>query len=257
MKKLFVLFVLALIVVSPLVCEARVNVFEPWHPGLDMVVGAPHSSQLEARYIVGERFWEIPAEFTYVTSRNIEVGGRWGLRSRVGNVGLGDLMLGGKYLFINETEEAPGVAGELAVSLPTGKFSDELGTGSVDFLMQWLAKKKFRSVEGAFGLGMRFYSKNSDKYTAGDTFFYQLGISGAVKRSNLKEITAWYCELKGANHGNAKYDGTTIGNSDYQELYLSPGADIVVQRSLKLNTSLMIGLTEKSSDLGLLISTRF
>jgi hypothetical protein len=257
MRKLLVLFVPALLVVWPLACEARVNVFEPWYPGLDMTVGAPYSSQLEGRFIAGERFWEIPAEFTYVTSRNVEVGGRWGLRSSSGNMGIGDLMLGGKYLFVDETADVPAVAGEFAISLPTGKFSDGIGTGSVDCLMQWLAKKKFRAVEGTFGLGMRFFSENSDKYTFGDTFFYQLGVSKQVNNSNIKELSALYCEIKGTNHGKAKFDGSTIGDSDYQELYLAPGADIVVQKSLKLNTSLLIGLTSKSSDIGILINTRF
>lgn len=252
MKKHLLLPVLLTLAALASLCEARINVLEPWHPGLDLSAGALHSSALSPRFLWGERFLEIPVEYNYVTSQNIEVGGRLGVMSRAGKVGINDLMLGGKYLFFKETGQSPAVTGEAAVSLPTGNFSDGLGTGSVDLLIHWLAGKKFANLDGTFGLGMRFNSENSDKFSAGNVFFYHLGASQAYN-PDLRI----YCELKGATHGKGKYNTAEIDGSNYNELYFAPGADYKLDNKTTLNASLLIGMTSKSQDLGLLVSTKF
>ena len=232
-------------------CEARINLLELWHPGLDMTMGVPASYQLRSAFLWGDHFFEVPAEFTYVTSQNIEVGGRWGIKSNSGKLGLNDLMLGGKYIFLKEKGQYPGVLGEAAVSLPTGSFSDGTGTGSADFLFHWAAAKKFSKYESTFGLGIRLNGENTDKYSAGNVFFYHIGASYP-----LQSDTTVYGELKGYSHGRSKLNGTDL-NDDYRELYIAPGVDYSLDRVWKFSCSLLIGLTSESNKLGLIVSTKF
>jgi len=251
MKK-SLLFCALIAIASAGTAFARINLLEPWHPGLDSAVGLPASYTLRGAVVSGGYGLEVPAEFDYVTAQKIEVGGRWGLREHSGNVGLNDLMIGGKYVFFDETDQSPSVLGEAAFSLPTGRFSDGLGTGSMDFLLHWASAKKLsEDYNGTFGLGIRLNSENSDKYSAGNVFFYHIGVSRRME----KDMTL-YGELKGFNHGKSKLN-TTEQDDDYQELYLAPGIDYTLDSTWTLNGALLIGLTSRSDNLGLIVSTKF
>ncbi len=251
MNKLSALLSCCIFFVLAANCEARINVLELWHPGVDASIGLPSSYMLRAAFLSGDHFFEIPAEFTYVTSQNIEVGGRWGVKSNSGSNGIDDLMIGGKYVFAKETGQAPGILGEAAVSLPTGSFSDGTGTGSTDFLLHWAAVKQISKYEGTFGLGVRLNGENSDNLTAGNVFFYHVGASYP-----LQSDTTVYGELKGYSHGKSALNGVTL-NDDYRELYLAPGVDYSLDSAWKFSCSLLIGLTSQSNDLGLIVSTKF
>ena len=57
------------------------------------------------------------------------------------------------------------------------------------------------------------------------------------------------------NHSYTKFKGDKIEGSDFQELYLAPG--IQLKGPYKINAAILIGLTEDSNKLGMIISTDF
>jgi hypothetical protein len=247
-SKLF--FFLALFFLSaPL--EARINVLEPWYPGLDTSVGDVYSYQAGGSFLAAERTLEVPFYLSYVPDPRLEAGGRWGVKLFEGKAGINDLLMGLKYRFMQESDQAPAVIGEAAVSLPTGDSKNGLGTGSVDLLLHWALQKQIQQVTGYFGLGMRLNSENGDNVRQGSVFFYHAG-AGYDYRPGLR----LYGELKGFNHAEMKVSGLAVGNSSYQELYLAPGADYTCCGYV-FSGALLIGLTPESNDLGLLVSTRF
>jgi len=248
------LLLLSFLPLAASVCQARINLLELWHPGLDMAIGTPGSYTIRPSFESGDHFFEIPFEFDYITASNIEVGGRWGIKSNDGNSGIDDLVIGAKYVFCRETELSPSVLGEAAFSLPTGSFSNGLGTGSMDCLLHWAAQKKLSRFNGMFGLGIRLNSENNDKYTAGNVFFYHVGLSQPYKYQ--KRDTTLYCEIKGYNHQKSLYRGNQL-NDDYQELYLAPGIDYPIDKYWKINAAVLIGMTTDSNKIGLLVSTKF
>lgn len=249
MKKL--LLAVPLLLVSAL-CSARINVLEPWHPGQDTKIGRMYTYQMAGGFLAGDQVQEIPFHFTYVSGPHTEVGGRWGLKNANGNFGINDLILGMKYSFLEESPYKPGVIGEVAASLPTADYKKGLGTGSVGLLFNWAMEKRIEDIIGYFGLGMNFYSENSDNVQPGNIFSYHVGGSYAYTKQ-------WrlHLELKGYNHGISKTKGVKTAES-FQELYLAPGANyIYADRELTLSSALLVGLTSESHKLGFIFVANF
>lgn len=250
MKRLLISCFAALLLALPL--EARINLFEPWYPGQDTGIGPLYSYQPVAAILKGDAFTEVPFSFSYMARNNLEVGGRWGIRSFSGHTGISDLLLGAKYQFTNGTsEEMPRVIGEAAFSLPTADSKQALGTGAVSLLLHWSLEKQIREFTGYFGLGVQLNSENSDKVKLGNIFSYHVGA-----RYPYNDQWKLYGEFKGFNHAAPEFSGTTVGES-FQELYLAPGADFLYRKDLTISGALLIGLTPESHHLGLLIGTTF
>jgi hypothetical protein len=231
--------------------HARINVFDLWYPGHDSTLGPVYSYEPVAGLITGERFFELPVHFTYVSGPRTEVGGRWGIRSVDGRTGISDLLLGLKYQFLNGSSRYPRVVGETAVSLPTADYTRGLGTGAGGLLLEWLLEQEIRDVTGYFGLGIRLNGENSDRVQEGNVFNYHLG-AGYTYAPRWR----FYGELKGFNHGRPKVNGELAGSA-YQELYLAPGLNFFWSARNTLSAALLIGLTPESSDIGLFISSNF
>lgn len=249
MKKCFIVS-FALVVFSAL-SYARINVLEPWHPGQDTKIGTLDSFQYNAAVMFGEKLQEVPFHLTYNTSRKMEVGGRWGIKNADGHFGISDLLLGMKYSFIEESINKPGVIGEAAVSLPTADHKNGLGYGSVGLLLNWAIEKRIEHLTGNFGIGLSMYGENSDKLQPGSIFSYHVGVSYPYSK-----LTRLHMEFKGFNHGAPKVAG--ISGSTYQEMYLAPGFDYVLEkRRAVLSGALLFGMTPESHDLGFILSAGF
>ncbi|MHB9154218.1 MAG: transporter [Endomicrobiales bacterium] len=251
MKRFFTACLLLLFpVLHPGILEARINLFQPWHPGQDPGVTAPDSYTLEGSLQAAERLIELPARFTYGALPKLEVGGQWGIRHFNGYTGISDLMLGLKYQLLEGTGQKPWVTGEAAVSLPTADPSHGIGTGAGGFLLQWALEKEIRGVTGSLSLGTQLNSENGDHIRPGNVFFYRLGA-----RYPYSPDMRFHGELKGFNHAKTRVSGTEIDDSAFQELYLAPGIDYT-WNAQTFSASLLIGLTPESQDLALSVSTR-
>jgi len=242
---------LASVVLTVVPLLARINLFDPWYPGIDSHIGPLYSYRSTIGLIRGERLIELPVSMTCVSQPRIEVGGRWGLRSFAGNTGINDLQLGMKYQFVEETAEQPFVIGEAGIVLPTADADHGLGAGAVGLLLNWALQKNIDILTGYFGLGVQVNSENANRDKPENVFFYRIGASYPYR-----EPWRLYGEFKGFNHGIARIKGVDVGES-YQELYLAPGASYVYDNRTLLSAALLIGLTPESQRIGLLISTMF
>ena len=61
--------------------------------------------------------------------------------SEAGNYGLGDAVIGTKYLFVAETDARPGLAGSFEIKLPTGDKARGLGSGEFDYDLRLRTQK--------------------------------------------------------------------------------------------------------------------
>jgi len=249
MKRL--LFLISVFLMAPKILTAKINVLEPWLPGQDIAVGEQYSYEPEVSFIAGEYFYELPARFTYSASPDLEVGARWGIKMVREEAGINDLLLGLKYRIIEKTEHGPGIAGEAAVSLPTGDFRKNLGTGAASLLMHWVLEQNISPVNAYLGLGVQLNSENDDEVTYGNVFSYHAGAEYVYG-----EFYNFYGEIKGFNHAWTKISGTkTI--EPYQELYFSPGMLFKWDDNIHFSSAFLIGLTEESNDLGFILSVKF
>lgn len=244
---------IAVFCVALISCEsfARINLFEPWHPGQDSVVGEPYSYNGIVSFISGEKLLEIPFCFTYVSRTKFELGGRWGFKYADGNGGINDLLIGTKYQFVEESTKNPAVFAEGAVSLPTGDSSKGIGSGAVSLLLNWGIEKKIENVTGYFGLGDKLNSENADGLQEGNVFSFHIGISSPYKKEFF-----FFGEIKGFNHWPSKLKGAEITKT-YQELYFAPAVSYTYKPNKTLYGALLVGLTSESHDVGLFISTNF
>jgi hypothetical protein len=228
--------------------NARINILEPWHPGQDSSIAQPDTYQAIVEARSGERFFEVPCQLDYVAAPQLEVGGRWGIISVPGATGIDDLQIGAKYQFLDGGGERPAVIGEAAVSLPTADNTRDLGTGAVGAWFHWALEKKIGDKVGYFGIGLNINSENSDKLRLGDVFYYHIGASMPYK-GNYR----LHAELKGFNHGASQLNSVSQ-QDEYQELYLAPGINYFWKKKTVISGSLLIGLTPKSNNIGILIS---
>jgi hypothetical protein len=231
--------------------SARINIFEPWQPGLDTRIGTLYSYQATAGLIRGERLLELPVSFSYTADQRMEVGGRWGIRSLAGETGISDLLLGLKYQFLQETADQPYIVGEAGVTLPTADEDAGLGTGTVGLQLDWELEKSIDPVTTYFGLGIQLNSENSSKDRPGNIFSYRIGASYPYR-----DPWRLYGEFKGFNHGVSRVNGIEAAES-YQELYLAPGVTYAYSKRTLLSGALLIGLTPESHKIGLLVNGTF
>ncbi|MGA2090338.1 MAG: transporter [Endomicrobiales bacterium] len=237
--------------------EARINLLDPWFPGQDCWVAKPGTLDTQVSFLRGQNFYEIPVSVSYVVDNPLEVGARWGVKDLNNISGIDDLILAMKYLLLNSVEHKTNICGEAGVQLPTGDPTNGIGTGAVALILHWTMQKLLKEETGydlslLFGLGYTINSENSEKETLGNVFWYHVGCA-----YDFNDYLRFYGELKGFNHAPYEQSGTVVANSDYQELYLAPGADIRFKNDLVISSAILIGLTPQSNDLGVLISTKF
>jgi hypothetical protein len=249
MKRHFI--VILFVIACSLPLEARVNILETWVPGINTTVNPVDTYELRGTFRAGEYLYEVPAEFDYVAVPNLEVGGRWGIISNGTKMGINDLMIGAKYLLVDGAGTKPAIVTEAALSLPTADYASNLGTGGVGLFLHWAMQKSIQDVNAYFGLGIQVNSKNADDVRQGNVFYYHIG---AGFPSPYLEI---FTEIKGYNHTKTMVNGNDVPESDYQELYFSPGSAYKLNDRMTIYTSLLVGLTPRSHDLGISVSTNF
>ena len=248
-KKICVFFIIFAAVAQ--ISHARVNILEQYYSGQDSTIHSPGGVEPMVSMLLLRSQVEIPAEFSYVLNNRTELGARLGLINTSSNTGFDDLILAAKYKMLEESSDTPAILGEAGLSLPTGSYSDGLGTGGLGFILCWEMEKMIKQTRGYFSLGMRMNSENPDKYRYGSVFFYTVGATRPYKHNLDLDLA-----LKGFSHGNAKRDSTEINNA-YQELYLAPGVVYQMDAKTTFAGSLLIGLTSDSSSLGLVARISF
>ena len=228
---------------------SRVNFIEPFKPGIDLSTLQLNKYSLASNITIGSGgkkndFFELPFIFTYGAERKLEIGMGLGVASYRAETGISDLSIGAKYQFFKHTNEQPAVSAEFGFSLPTGDYKRGLGTGGVGISMAWLIQKQIDEVTGHFVLGYKIHTENPDKIRIGNELIYTLGAKHKIK----KDITI-IGELKGINHGYSYLAGKPLLQTGYQELYLAPGIEYILDDKYDFYSALLLGLTASSNNI--------
>lgn len=258
MKRQFLLPALFLCL-SSVPLHARVNVLEPWSPGVDFYIprkdwthganvrwGVNGTDLFEAEYLLSHRpraDWEIGGALGYVSLDEKGAGG---------SSGINDLRVAAKHLFSSAVSPAgTRLIGEGGLSLPTGDPDKGIGAGGVGALLGWGIQMPVQSVTGYVHLGVRAYTEGNDTRW-GNVFTYVLGTQ--YELDTEFSLTA---DLRGFNHGKDKINGMRIPGSR-QEVYLAPGVQWhPMDAPAHFLGSLLIGLSNESFDVGLMAGAKF
>ena len=262
MRRWIVMFALCIAALGARPVAARVNMLEPWSPGLDFATPqTTWNHDVHMRTGFGGRrstdLFELGYILTTPVSPDWEVGG--GLNflnlhnsSAFSGSGLSDLSLGAKYkLPRGYIPPALEVCGEAGLTLPTGNPDKGLGAGGAGIF----AGGDFQgamsdNVTGYAHLGFRAFTRGQDTQLGG-IVEYTFGVKYLVDSEWLAST-----DVRGFDHGPDRRKG--VRSDSYEEIYLAPGA---VYRPHQLPAeflgSILIGLTGPSYDLGLQLSAKF
>lgn len=204
---------------------------------------APDTLELEAGITVdpGDRF-DSPIAVKWGASESTELFAGWSPYQR--NFvdgddpnGVGDVLLGMRHRFVDETDELPSVAMQWTTKLPTAPL--QVGTGEIDFAVAAMASKTM----GEFGA----------------TGFYELGVIGQpnAQDTDIRHTLA----LAGSATMSedwfvfAEIAGIFEMESDLDTVLATGGAGIWLEPGVVLDFALAIGLSEDAPDLQLLIGS--
>jgi len=260
MKRWIVVFTLSVAALGARPAAARVNMLEPWSPGLDFTTPETfwnHDAHMRMGFGGrGTDLFELGYILTTPVSPDWEAGGGLNflsLDTRAGHKsGLGDISLGAKYkLPRGYIPPALELCGEAGLTLPTGNADKGLGAGGAGlFLGGDFQGAMSDNVTGYTHLGFRVFTKGQDTQLGG-IVEYAFGIKYLVDSEWLASA-----DVRGFNHGRDKHKG--VKSDSYEEIYLAPGA---VYRPHRLPAeflgSILVGLTGESYDFGLQLSAKF
>lgn len=95
-------------------------------------------------------------ELVYGVTKRQEVIVEAPFLSRKGEYGIGDMVVGTKYVFVLESERVPGIAGSFELKLPTGDEECGLGSGEFDYDLRLRTQKTWRWFTGILNVGYTF-----------------------------------------------------------------------------------------------------
>ncbi len=259
MKKFLALFAVLAISFSPL--HARINLLEPWAPGVDFSIpvkewthgadlrwGSAKSDLFQADYFLSrslDQDWEVGGTLGYVSTSG-------GLNNGNGHSGFNDLTVAAQYKF--PTAMSPGdmqLIGEGGISLPTGNPDNGIGAGGVGALLGWGMQVPVQAVTGYAHLGLKFFTEGGDT-KFGTVFSYILGA-----QYELEPELSLTLDLRGFNHGKDKINGVRF-HETRQEVYLAPGALWhPAKMPLQFLGSFLIGLSDDAYDVGLMVGAKY
>jgi hypothetical protein len=239
---------------------ARVNMLDPWAPGLDFLIPKDTwNHDVHVRMGSGMKntdFSEAGYLLDTPLSPDWEVGGGLNLLSTNSTgkheSGLGDLGLGAKYkLPLGYLPPSLDLCGEAGLTLPTGNPKKGLGAGGLGLFGGGDFQGALAdNVTGYSHLGLRVFTKGQDTLL-GPVFEYMFGIKYLVD-------TEWIAttDVRAFNHGRDEYKG--VKGKSYDEIYLAPGAYYRPKGVFaEFQGALLLGLTGDSYDFGLQLSAKF
>lgn len=99
--------------------------------------------EVEAGISVDEHLFDSPVNFKLGATQNAElflgVSPLVNVSNGRSETGFGDMVVGGRLRFVNDSEHAPGLAGQISVKLPTADDEKGLGSGQVDYGFLFIA----------------------------------------------------------------------------------------------------------------------
>jgi len=254
------LYSILIVLCFALPLQARINMIEPWSPGVDFTLPEKqwnHGVNVRLGVDEGDIF-----DLSYLLSHPLphrwEIGGIWGLRridspiDKDDNLGLNDLTVGGKHVF-NTSALPKGLKfiGEAGLSLPTGDSDDGLGAGGVGIFLGWGMELPIQVVHGYSQLGVQIFTEGNDT-DKGTIFNYVFGA-----RYEIDSELSLTSDLRGFNHGKDKINGVRLKGS-VQELFLTVGVMWnQTKNPVDFLGNILLGLTNESNDIGIMFGAKF
>lgn len=244
----------------PGIAGARVNLLEPWAPGVNLDLPKKADQSVSLRLGNGSQgtdFSELAYALTLPVGVAWEVGGTWSLAALDSNgmrddSGVTDLTLGAKYRFSNATIPAPSKAtAEFSLSLPTGDPDKGLGAGGLGLGAAGAFSTPVANVNAHLQGGLRVYTEGSGTRWGRVVHF----TAGATRRLNAEWTVGG--DLRILNHGRDKINDVRLPDARH-EIYLAPGARWTPAHTpVSLEGALLLGLSRDAYDLGLSLGVRF
>lgn len=151
--------------------------------------GISEKLQLEANIPIGS--WDVRGDFKNLLER---------LGLSTGERGLGDVVLRGKYRFVDENDTTPAIAGSFGIKLATGDEDKALGTGETDFALLVALSKALGGASGHLNLGYTIVGEpTGEDYD--NEFHYGIGLS--YPTSDRLSVIG---ELAGKTHRDPDFD---------------------------------------------------
>jgi len=157
----------------------------------------------------GSEHWDFPFGLTYGLVRNLEVGLSFGgyiAEAAHHESGIGDLVVGAKWRFLESSPMGARHALAPSVKLPTADEKDGLGSGETDYDLAWLVSWALGDKAGIhYNLGYTFVGGADNVIHYGLAFDYQ-----------LVEPIQWVAELFAANEVTEVWDPAVACNSGFR-----------------------------------------
>lgn len=249
-----------IIIIKPLLAQVNFfNIYKPYYSVLCCPVNV-YGLELQMNYLIinaNTAELQIPVSLYWGVAENFEIGTQIVAMSRSYledvNKGIGDILFGAKYNFLKEIKEPlstkPSVSAEIGVSLPTGDYKKNFGTGGVGVIVYWIAEKEVvLRTKHYFNLlvsvGYKYNTANPDKIKIGESLFYTFGSCFDMSKS-LK----FSFGIKGENKKSDEENGKKVKNTEKFDSYIYCGIVYDLDIYRKFFTSLSLGLTETSKSL--------
>lgn len=258
--RLRALTVTGLTVVAFATAHARINHLEPWSPGYDAVQPDRTLSHALNVFVGNDAQGLDATEFSYTlttpVSGNWELGGGLSYLSLdaqgFSESGLTDIKLGAKYALDKGVLPAAWKGSlEAGLTLPTGDDDKGLGAGGFGIFGGGGMSFPIDAVRGYLQAGYTVYTEGSDTKW-GNTLRFIAGAEYVLTDEWL--LTG---DLRLFDHARDKINGFKSTDAA-KEAYLAPG---VVWRPsdspVRLQGTLLLGLTDDAFDLGFQVGLRF
>lgn len=156
----------------------------------------------------------------------------------VDEVGIGDLVLGVRHRFADETEERPSGAVQIATKLPTADDDDGLGSGELDFFAAGIATRTFEHAATSV------------------TGFYQLGVLGDPDGGTELEHAVALASSTSVVRDVSVFGelAAVVDNGfDQEPVFATLGATYALDASLVFDVAVVLGLSGDAPDFQVLV----
>jgi long-subunit fatty acid transport protein len=163
--------------------------------------------------------------------------------------GVGDLSLGASYQLKAEAETSPSLTASLGVTTPTGKTSNAIGSGFWGVSTGLSVSKSIDPAVVFFSMGYQHTfdeKQNGVVIQPGDSFQYGFGAGLSVNSA-----VAFSGRISGSYQNENKESNQTITGSSAESIAFIGGMSYRINRKARLETTLDLGLSEDSGDVGI------